>query len=71
MRTVSMKEFRGGGMNNEYAGSGRMMPKKLVDYFNRKAAMGMKTPTYQGSGQASSSDYSDYRVFKEEGMPAQ
>jgi|TARA_R100000030_G_scaffold17903_2_gene12205 hypothetical protein len=84
MRTVSMKEFRGGGMNDEYGMSGMAreyqrsgkMPKKLVEYFERKNkekeyAMGGAYKEYQGSGRASSSDYSDYRVFKEEGQPAQ
>lgn len=73
MRTVSMKEFRGGGMNNEYAGGGRM-PKQLLEYFKRKNkeyAMGGAYREYQDSGQASSSDYSRYRMFKEEGQPIQ
>ena len=52
MRTVSMKEFRGGGMNNEYAGGGRM-PKQLLEYFKRKNkeyAMGGAYREYQDSG---------------------
>lgn len=60
-------------MNNEYAGGGRM-PKQLLEYFKRKNkeyAMGGAYREYQDSGRASSADYSDYRVFKEEGKPAQ
>lgn len=52
MRTVSMKEFRGGGMNNEYGGGGRM-PKQLLEYFKRKRreyAMGGAYREYQDSG---------------------
>jgi hypothetical protein len=84
MRTVSMKEFRGGGMNDEYGMSGMAreyaksgkMPKQLLEYFKRKNkekeyAMGGAYREYQGSGRASSSDYSDYRVFKEEGQAPQ
>ena len=68
------------GMAREYEASGKM-PKKLVRYFERKNkekeyAMGGAYREYQGSGfappaMASSSDYSDYRVFKEKGQPAQ
>ncbi len=68
-------EYGMGGMAKEYAKSGKM-PKQLLEYFKRKNkekeyAMGGAYKEYQGSGRASSSDYSDYRVFKEEGQPAQ
>jgi len=79
-----MKEFRGGGMNDEYGMSGMAkeyaksgkMPKQLLEYFKKKNkekeyAMGGAYKEYQGSGRASSSDYSDYRMFKEEGQPIQ
>jgi len=65
-----MKEFRGGGMNNEYGDGGRM-PKQLLEYFKRKNkeyAMGGAYEEYQGGGAV---DPSEYRLFKEEGQPIQ
>ena len=76
-----MKEFRGGGMNDEYGMSGMAreyqdsgkMPKKLLRYFERKNkdkeyGMGGAYRDYQGGGAV---DPSEYRLFKEEGQPIQ
>ena len=68
-------EYGMSGMAREYAKSGKM-PKQLLEYFKRKNkekeyAMGGAYREYNGSGRASSPDYSDYRVFKEEGQAPQ
>lgn len=54
MKTLKNDMYRASGATPEYAGSGRQMPKELLEYFmkKKKAARGMRTPMFQGSGAA-------------------